>query len=562
MIFKDDQEAIDFVVANQQVPKHVVAGREQRRELFALIEGDGFAKELISKIEHIESQEKAKARKKYSRSIVDLYERLLNPVENVFSATGGSKKYNIENEERLKNFLSKVSELRDGKSVQKYVEFTWMPLYHSDPNGVIFMEYTTEDDHGKDDVYPTYKSIDRIRTYIPRGQLTEAILFEPKNVKVFNNDGVMVGKTVHWRLVDDKKDYTIKQEGDVFTVVQDKTFEHPFGQVPAIINSNIVKTGTVEFKISPVHKIKELTKEYARDQSIKTLYKFLQGLPVHWRYVTECKMCQGTGKTGEFNGTQDARKNCPDCDGKGHYMKKDVTDMVTLNVPTSKDDVKLAPDIAGYIAPDLETWTQYNDELEILEIYANDTHWGTHKEKAKNETATGRFIDVQPVTKKLNKYADVAQWVEKKLSWWIYLFQNPGATDFSIDIHYGRRYIIESPDVILAKYQESKEKGSNNVILDRQFNEYLTAKYGDDPQWLRVELLKAEVEPWLHLSVKEVSELFGPVEARNKALFTDWWKTLDAKDLTKSAEALSKEFAQWLQQQTIPEEGEPNPTEE
>jgi hypothetical protein len=553
MIFKDDQEAIDFVRHNQDAPKHVVFGREQRRELFALIEGDGFLSELINKIEHIESKEKAKARKKYSRSIIDLYERLLNPIGNVFSATGGSKKYEVGPESRLKDFLNKASRLRDGKSVQKYVETTWMPLYHSDPNGVIFMEYTTKQKHGKDDVYPTYKSIDRIRNYIPRGQLCEAILFEPKNVKVFNTEGLFVGKTIHWRLVDDAKEYTIKQEGNTFTVVQDLTFEHPFGQVPAIINSDIIKIGTVEFKVSPIHKIKELTKEYARDQSIKTLYKFLQGFPTHWRYVTECKVCHGVGKTGENNGTINARKNCPDCDGKGFYMKKDVTDMVTLNVPTSKDDVKLAPDIAGFVSPDLETWGVYTGELELLENLAEDTHWGTHKEKGVNETATARFIDVQPVMKKLNKYADVAEWVEKKLSEWVFLFMFPGTKEFEINVHYGRRYIIESPDVILAKYQEARKNGANNIVLDRLFNEFLTAKYGDDPQWLRVELLKSQVEPWLHMSIVEVNDIFGRDEAIKKSLFTDWWKTLNPTDLLKDANALKTDYDAWLKLQTIEE---------
>lgn len=554
MTFKDDEEALAFIKAHQTPPKYTLRAREEARELYALIEGDGFDQELINKIEHIESKEKALARKKYSRNIVDLYERLLLPISNVFSASGSNKTYNIDNDKILALFLSKIGNLRDNKSIQKYVESTWMPLYHTDPNGVIFMEYTTAKEEvidgktvtiGVDDVYPTYKSIYSIRAYKPKGQLLDVILFEPKKKLIRDESGQATGQGFLWRIVDDLMDRTFLQSGDSFRLF--KSFKHPFGQVPGIVNSDIVKLGTHEFRISPIHKVKALTKEYARDQSIKTLYKFLQGYPIHWRYITECKSCQGTAKKG--------KSKCPDCDGKGFYMKKDVTDMVTLPTPKGADATKLAPDIAGFITPDLETWKQYNLELELLEALTTNTHWGTEKaQKGGNETATRAWIDVQPVMNRLNKYADVAEWVERQLTEWIARFYRPGNTDQVASVHYGRRYIIESPDVILTKYNEAREKGSNNVILDRLYNEYLTAKFGNDPAWLRMELLKSEVEPYLHLGVDKVKEIFGFNEAQKKALFTEWWKTLDEKAKDKEAKILKADYLKWFEENKIPPE--------
>ena len=105
--------------------------------------------------------------------------------------------------------------------------------------------------------------------------------------------------------------------------------------------------------------------------------------------------------------------------------------------------------------------------------------------------------------------------------------------------------------MILQKYQEARAKGDNNVILDRLYNEYLTAKHGNDPQWLRMELLKSEVEPYLHVSLEHVNAMFGTEEARKKALFPKWWKSLDEIATDMTAEQLMEQFATWFADQTI-----------
>jgi len=541
MIFESDEQAIKYIRANQSVSPYIEKARNEARELFALVEGDGFKDELIKRIEHIEGTKKAIARKKYSRSIVDLYQRISQPISNVFSATGGSAEYNIDNEDKKKEFLLKIGNIRDNKSIKQYAEDVWMPLYHTDPNGVVFMEYTTEAKHGKNDVYPTYKSINKIRSYIPEGQNLSAILFEPKHERFLESSEET---QLVWRLVDDKKDYTFIQRGDAFILDEVRTFEHPFGKVPGIINSDIIKIGSVEFRLSPYHKIKELTREYARDQSIKTIYKFLQGFPIHWRYVTQCKPCQGTGKEG--NG------KCKVCDGKGIYQSKDVTDQVNITMPKSKDDVIVAPDITGFISPDLETWKRYDEENALLEFLSMGTHWGSHKEKSQDMTATEVWIDVQPVTNKLCKYARTTEYFINWMSNMVYAYQNPGAAKPVSNYNLGKRYIIESPDVILEKYQKSKEKGDAITILDRLYNEYLTSKYENDPEWLRFELLKSEVEPYLHYTLEEISTIFGQKEAMRKALFVDWWQIITNEEkLINDGVKLRKMFDAWIEQQNL-----------
>lgn len=522
MEFIDDREAIDYVKANKLVTANIIKARETHRELMALIEGEKFCEELIQKIEHLESDEKARARQKYSRSVKDMFARLMLPIENVFNAHGTIKKYNVK-EQKMKTLLSAISTIRDGKSVSSFVQKYLMPAYHNDPAGVVFMEYKKGDKAPT----PTIKSIDAIRNYHSKGQQLEVILFEP----------IVIEDKKYWRLVDDKKDYIIIESAEDYTVDAEKTFDHPFGNVPGFIISDIYDIPTKQY-LSPFHKIIETAKEYARDQSIKTIYKFLNGFPTHWRYVSQCRTCTGTGKKGG--------SVCSDCDGHGYYKRKDVTDMVTLPVP-DKDGQKIAPDIAGYISPDLKTWDQYNKELDYLEMKMNDTHWGTHVEKSNNETATGRWIDVQPVINKLNKYSDAAEYAEGKITEFVANYVDPSKkkeTPVSL-IVYGRRYIIESPDVLLKNYNEQRAKGAPTVVLDKLFEEFITSKYMNDPEWLRTELVKAKVEPYMHLSITDVNTIFGNKEAQKKVFFSEWWGSYELTGI--SEDKAKKDFEEAYQ---------------
>ncbi len=534
----DDDQALLVLNTSKQVPPFITKSREDSRELFALIEGDGFDEELISRIEFVEGAEKAKARKKYSRDITPFFEKLLRPVDNVYSATGFSKNYDIDDEKKKINLMSKISRIRSGKSLQEWLRTNWMPLYHSDPNGVVFMEYESGDNPT---CWPTYQNITHIRNYKARGQMVEWILFEPRKFKTVG------GEVELWRLVDDVTDRTYKLVGDVFTLLEEfegriVTFEHPFGQTPALINSDIEKLKG-NHRLSPVYKIVELSKEYARDQSVKTIYKAQNGFPTEWKYEDQCMTCQGAGKI--------SGKDCEDCDGHGYNKSKDVTDIKIIATPT-KDDVPLNP-FSGYVTPPLEIWVQYDSELKLQEDTAHETHWGTilGAKTTGLKTATEIVLNIQPMTDRLNIYSDVAEMMEEQLTEWTANLLDPRKPkdERIANINYGRNYIINPPDVILKQYENAKKEGDNNVILDRLLNEYYTAKHSNDPAFLRITILKSDIEPYVHLSVDQVSAVFGLIEAQRKVLFEDWWKTLSTKDLSKSSEVLRQDFDNWFEEQ-------------
>ena len=159
-------EIVQLLKANTKAPGWIESAREKHKELKALVYGDDY-KDLILQIEHIESEKLAIPRKKYSRPINDLNEKLLSPTHNVYSATGTEKDFDLQGS-ALTEFITKISNVRAGKSLQQWLSTFWIrDLQVVDPNGLIFFEAKD----GK--AYPTYKSIDTIRNYSASGIKTK-----------------------------------------------------------------------------------------------------------------------------------------------------------------------------------------------------------------------------------------------------------------------------------------------------------------------------------------------------------------------------------------------------
>lgn len=501
------EEAVKEIQNNLTPKDWVVEARKKYRTLNALVTGRGFSDELVNRIEHIESTNRAKARKMYSKDIRDMFNRVMKKRYNVFEAVGGSEIIKIENEELKYKFTNTLTNFKGNKSLEKYLSDNLFDLMDIDPNGLIFLEYNEEKK-----VYPTYKSINDVRYYESDGQQPIYVIFEPKK-KIQNGT---IEETV--RFVDSVNDYTFLRVEGTYKLIEEKSFIHPFEEVPAVIISDKVEIGT-ELRISQIEQVQELAKDYARDKSVLTIYKFQNGFPIQWRYVTECRICKGTGKTGQ--------EACKNCSGNGILKKGDVTDIVNIATPSEGSPI-LAPNIAGYVNPSLEVWDQYNKDLKEMEAKIENTIWGSVENQKGNETATGKFIDVQPVINELSRLSSNVEYIHNTLAKLTLRFILPIKTDKIFYYKsYGKRFIIETPDVILKKYNEAKDKGDANVILDRLLNEFIVSKYKNDPFTLNQQLKKAEIEPYIHYDVKTVYDLFGQKEAFKKQLFQEWSKTAD-----------------------------------
>lgn len=534
MIFTDEEAIALVKELSNKTPEFIITARENSKLYAALVNGDNFCDVLIEQIEFIESANKAKARKKYSKDIRDLFERVMKPRENVFQSNGGSEKLIMQNENIRKIFTTVQSSFKANKSVFKYLSDVYFKLCDVDPNGLIFLEYK----NGKS-LYPTYKATKDILDYEADGQKLEYVVFTPTTIEGTGNTKIEL-----YRIVDDVTDRVISKIADTYSIY--KTFEHPFGETPGLVLSDNEKIGT-KIRITQIEKIIELAKDFARDKSVLTIYKFQKGYPIHWRYVTQCRTCTGIGKKGDAK--------CDTCNGHGYIKNTDVTDMVTLPIP-EEGQPKIAPDLAGYVSPDLETWKQYKEDLKDLEKVMKDTIWGTHlysnsnKQLTETETATGRYIDVQPIINVLNVYADAVEYVDNTLCNWILNFIDPVKNKQERLYYktYGRRFIIENPDVILMKYQEAKKSSDSSTVLDKLLEEFILSKYKNDPMMQNMMLKKKDIEPYVHLSFDQVNTAFGPAEAHKKELFNAFWNEADA---FKPKETLKTEFEQFVKDNTV-----------
>lgn len=452
--------------------------REYNNKCMLHVHGVGLD-EALEKINNYENDEQKLARIKFAISNKHITDRLLRPTDNVFAAKGGYRKYVFtgNQEENEDIFLNKLVNIHHGYSLSQYIQRIWFDKYIVDPNGLIFLEVTTEGDS----IYPTYKSIHSIRNYCQSGIKVDWVIFEPDEVEV-NSKGE-TEKELFWA-VDDEAYYRCSNVDGVVQVLEIK--EHMFGEVPAVLASDIEDPVT-GWKRSPIDQQLELLNKYMIDSSVRNIVEFFHEYPQMWTYVNDCKRCNGTGTISGGIQRRDGSvdNTCPICGGTGKSHRKDVTDVLELTVP-KEDEQKIDPP-AGYIYMDVAALeVLYKAMQQVLDMITY-SHWSASLEYGNNEgsqyaTATGRFIDAQPVNNRLNRYTDSVEIVHNNLASLFGKFYFPETFKRS-EIIYGRRYLIETPNQLLKRYSELKQYDvSNDVIYDTVFEQYIESEFKENEQ--------------------------------------------------------------------------------
>jgi hypothetical protein len=525
--------------------------KEQHNVLDIYLNGGDVATQL-EKVKNFENEEQKKLRQKIARSTKDLMSYLLNPLHKVYSANGFNNEVQISNEASKEKFLDHLDKLPEGMSLRKWMQTYWMEAYISDPNGLILVE--SEDDEENPKSYPTYKSINTIHDYKLKWDEFEYIIFLHKEVEIDNS------KYQVYRVYDHEKDalYYVKNDklveyGNIAGeggFDEEHIWNHEKGYVPAVLISDIVdkKGGKKSF----IEKIDEILKEYLRDSSVHSIYKFLHGFPIFWRYAMKCTTCEGSGRVKNYSynpeepesETNQPTKVCPTCNGKRLKVTSDVSDGVTLPLPQSSDDPKLAPDIAGYVTPDLETWeTQVTEMLNMKKdmFYAL---WGTTitEEQGVEKTATEVYLNVQPIMDKLSTVSDTAEDKENKIVEYMAKAMIPDYFQTST-IKYGKRFLIETPDVLWDKYISAKEKKAPISTLDHLYEQYLMAEYHNDMAMMERKLKEFHLEPFVHYSLTDLKGIASPAQLQEKMLFGKWNSKVD---YSRPIEELEKDFVEYV----------------
>ena len=363
------QEVLSVIKA--RAPQWVIDARKEQVRLSVHIDGIGTGS-YLKQIDKIESQEQMQLRKRYLDTNRHLFVTLSRPISKVFSAKGGERIFNLNSASKEKQMQDALANVRHGKSIRQWIKGVQSKKYYTDPAGLVFFEWKDKR------TWPTLKSIQTILSYRSDGRVPEWVIFEPYRKP---ND-----EREYYRVVDEAFDYLYAKQGDLLTLVEDETMANPFGQVPAIINSEVINANLTHAE-SPFEIVISLADHYLRTGTIKNIVEFLHGYPIFWRYLTECPTCHGVGYVANEDG--DENKLCPSCHRSGVNLKKDITDVIQLQTPKDDTQPVLTPDVAGYVTPPVESWRELRVEQQQLRELMELTMWGSKMVKdASNETAT------------------------------------------------------------------------------------------------------------------------------------------------------------------------------
>lgn len=501
-------------------------------------------KEHLSSLKDYETKLQTEVGQKIVESNKGVFNSLLHPINKVFSAKGGSKRYDLPTY-LSQEFKNKLSDVAHGVSLRKWLEKKVFNKYITDPNGLIFIEVSNNE------AKPTFKSITSIYDYKTVGQKVEYVVFNPVKIDDTNK--------LYYRVVDDAFDYWIEssKKGDKssFTIDQDKTFPVHFKSCPAYIVSDIFDD-VCDIKASFVDSTLEKANTFLYDNAVNTKHKLLFGFAKYWEYGRDCVPCDGDGVI--LNKDTDVQEKCWSCGGSGRRPFGDVTDKLILDLPKDKDDVVLSK-YSGFDSPDLEIWKQYKEDLKDHEKDIFKTLWNINfVTEQTTKTATQTVMEVQPINDKLHSVSDcfekLEQFVTDNLGYFYYEDRYKGSF-----INYGRRYLIESPDVIWNKLTKAKSDKMPAVFLMNLTKEYIQSLYANNDIECSIYLKILGIEPFLFMTVDEVISLgVSDDDKKRKIYFQDWFQTKSETELLlNTRELLLTDLQDFVSQKTFKNETPP-----
>ena len=523
--------------------------------------------QYLTKIEGLENATQLKLRKDHSPSNQHVVENLLRPFDNVWSAKGGLIKLTMKTPELQTRYDEQIKNVKNGMDTHQYLKDIWSNSLFTDPSGLLFMELSTDGEQA----YLTQKSIHDIKNMKLSGIVPEYVVFEVDEVitedveistpELDEKRKAKAEKMRKMWIIDDAFYYRVQVKGNEVTIIESRTVANSFGKVPGIVNSSVVDTSReVKTPVSPIWKQVELLDNYLVNNSVKEIHQFLHGYPIFWMYARRCETCNGKKEvwvppTGDQ--TEGKWQTCTTCNGTGRSKKKDVSDGIILNPPKDAQSPTI-DEPAGYVEPGISTWQEQRVELDWKWNQLFFSHWGTTVERKNNETATGRFIDAQPVNNRLNDYSDLVEVVHKWVLSMFAKFVAENSVD-SVVVNYGRRYLIETPDQIWEKYINAKKDNAPETALNLLLIQFYESEFQHNEVMREYYLKLMVLEPYVHKTVEATLELpISELEKSMKLYFQEWvGQTMIADIIKEDVDVLRKNLEEFATSKMV----EPQPIE-
>ena len=521
------------------VSERISAAREYANLLNMHVTGLSVT-EYTEEFTSFESEQQKKIRNRLLKSNKSIFSFLLRPLDKIFTAKGGVISYNLS-EHQIDTLKTITKDVGEGLSIKDFLKKHVKNNYIIDPNGFLMIDI---DNEGNLDT-KIYKTSD-VLWYSNRGNFIQSIVFNH-----FKSDDKDDDKE-YYRVIDSSTDSIYIKDGENIYLDESSVLENFFGKVPAYILGDTIDVNTGLF-LSLIDEVLDDAKEHLRDVSINTIHKLSHGYPKYWQRPEACTTCGGEGEIkGKDEEGEIIDVICPSCNGTKLKTEKNASDLMIVPIP-EKDEVDVAPNIGDYISPDLATWKQYKEDIQDLKDSMYQSLWGaTYSTLGKNETATGRALNVQPQAERVasisKTFSTLHQFILDCYGKVVLFDKN-----YSSEVSYGTRYLMESPDEILKNFIDSKESDLpvmlQNDLLDKY---YQTEHTNNNAEYLKSKKIIA-TDPFPTLTASEVKLLgVSEDELKLKIYHPQWLLQLsDAKKVLMSEEDLRNDLKEYVKSKTL-----------
>lgn len=496
----------------------------------------------VHTIKGFESKTIRDIREKYTQPIDWLWAWILNPVNKIFSAHGGSINIDMDKPEDL---IDKTRNITSFMTLRHWMKKVLFEQYITNPAGVVLMEY--ED---KEKCYPVIYSIESIESYNISHRYIDWIIFKPIKAKVGS-------KVVElYRVYDETGDQMYKRNGKDFVKVdsyidlssgQEKKGYYPIPanwkgvmgkSVPGFILGDQIDSNNKLSRLTLIDKSLGKGSEYFTMDTLRIFSAIKNGYGTPYWYTRPCGKCKGEG---EING-----EKCKACDGSGRVFPQNINDLFLIHVDDETDS-KLPEKPGGVIEGDVKGWQEYRKQQFENARDMERSFYGTNRDIEKPDTATASFINNDSVSDKLSDIATSMSIIETIILNYSghFYFGSRFKGAYST---YGIRFIAERPDVLLKKYQDAKSAGVGLSVLNRLLIEYFASEYKNDSSMFNRMIMLMKVEPNIHLNVSEYAATQpDPQDLKRKKYVAEWEASLSNDDINDSTpEKLIKELDKFI----------------
>lgn len=543
-------DQIQSIILNNPAKPVLEKARKQADKLMLHLHGVGMDK-AIRHVDYFCNKDVYNVQKEYAISNKDLFARLLEQEDMVFTAKGGSTSYGLPDaqEKQLSALLDNVSY---GLSLRKWIKTIAREAYRADPMGIIFIEaeQMKVDGYGESNqpkAYPTYKSSYNIYDYLSNGRTMEYVVFRltaAECIAFAIADTTLANLkpsqlTDYYRFIDDEKDIIVKQVSEaviIATNAPQNPLKNIWGKCPAFYCSDLMQFNDPCCFVSPLDLTVELADCFLYDRSVRDLQKKYHGFAKAVEPLLKCATCEGNGVVGATS--------CPDCTpagaqkGSGYKLRTKVSDVAKFPLEILENANFDYNKIFGYVSPDIDGWEKQDSSLTDLENLMHQTLWGTsnntqqQQQKSMGEQKTATEIDVNnaPKEAKLNMRADWAERTESLIADFIGSFWFEGFKASAIS--YGRNYILETAQKLMEHYQNLRVKGAPDFSMDEALEKYYHAVYQNNPKLLTIYTKLLKVEPFPHLAITGAQGIITDfTDYSQKLYFGEWYNTLTSDQI-------------------------------